>query len=466
MDTSILDKAIVFAVNAHKGQERRGKGFPYVVHVLEAVSIASTMTSDQELLAAAALHDTVEDTDVTLEDLEREFGPRVAHLVEEESDVFIEGVSEEDSWHARKQAAMDRLSRASRDAKIVALSDKLSNARAICRDFMDRGAEVWNLFHVKDVSEHEWHYRGLQRALCDLAGTQAFTEFGNLIRTVFGEPRPEKICMEDYEVSGDGFTAVSYNHKDGKSMIKLYAPFVPPTEPRRELAVAWNLTDKGLNIPKAHRLVTDGERIGVEFERISPKKSFARAISQEPESLRRYAAEFARECKKLHSIPCDTKLFFPTENRFRDALPKLKDYTDAEKAKILSFIDSVPKATTCIHGDMHIGNIITDGEKNYWIDLSAFSYGNPLYDIGMLYFVTHLDDEEMAQRLYHISAAQMRQVWEVFAAEYFGAGEPLESIDERVKPYAALLMLMYTSWTGNPPAGTRELVQHSILEKF
>ena len=82
MDTSILDKAIVFAVKAHQGVERKGKGFPYVVHPLESVAIAATMTSEQELLAAAALHDTVEDTQVTLKDIEREFGKRVAELVE------------------------------------------------------------------------------------------------------------------------------------------------------------------------------------------------------------------------------------------------------------------------------------------------------------------------------------------------------------------------------------------------
>ena len=272
--------------------------------------------------------------------------------------------------------------------------------------------------------------------------------------------RNHNIDMGDYEESGDGFTAISYNHKNGKTMMKLYAPFVPISEPHRELEVAWNLADKGLNIPHAHRLVTDGTRIGVEFERISPKKSFARAISQEPETL------LARECKKLHAIPCDTKLFSPTENRFRAAITKLKEYSDEEKAKISAFIDSVPKATTCIHGDMHIGNIITNGEKNFWIDLSAFSYGNPLYDVGMLYFVSHTGDDELAQKLFHISAAQMLEVWTYFVPEYFGKEEPLASIDEKVKPFAALLMLMYYTWTGNPPAGMFELVKHSILEKF
>lgn len=185
MDSSLLDRAIVFAVKAHANTERKGKGFPYIVHPLEAVEIVATMTNDQELLAAAALHDTVEDTSVTLEEIRREFGDRVAKMVEEESDKFMEGVSEADSWHDRKQVAIERLSSASRDAKIVALGDKLSNARAIYRDYVEIGDELWNIFHVKDKAEHEWHYRGLVQALRDLEGTFAYTEFCDLVNKIF-----------------------------------------------------------------------------------------------------------------------------------------------------------------------------------------------------------------------------------------------------------------------------------------
>ncbi len=185
LDTQLLDRAIIFAVKAHAGTERRGKGFPYIVHPMEAVSIVSTMTADQELLAAAALHDTVEDTSVSVEQLREEFGERVARLVEEESDTFVEGIPEEESWHSRKQAAIDRLRGASREAKMVALGDKLSNMRAIARDYAVQGDSFWNLFHVKERSEHEWHYRGLADALRELSGTFAFEEFENLINQVF-----------------------------------------------------------------------------------------------------------------------------------------------------------------------------------------------------------------------------------------------------------------------------------------
>lgn len=185
IDSELLDRAIVFAVRAHRNTERRGKGFPYIVHPMEAVEIVATITPDQELLAAAALHDTVEDTDVTVEDIRREFGDRIAELVHSESDQYTEGVSEEESWHDRKQAAIDRLAAASHDAKIVAMGDKLSNMRAIWRDYQQKGDALWQIFHVKDKASHAWHYRGLAASLSELKDTFAYQEFVRLMDEVF-----------------------------------------------------------------------------------------------------------------------------------------------------------------------------------------------------------------------------------------------------------------------------------------
>ena len=187
LNTELLDRAIIFAVRAHAGTERRGKGFPYIVHPMEAMEIVATMTPDQELLAAAALHDTVEDTDVTVDQIRAEFGDRIADLVAAESDAFVEGVSDEDSWHTRKRAAIERLAKAPHDAKMVALGDKLSNMRAIARDYAVQGDALWNLFHAKDPKDHAWHYRGLADSLRELQDTFAFREFESLINQVFGD---------------------------------------------------------------------------------------------------------------------------------------------------------------------------------------------------------------------------------------------------------------------------------------
>ena len=143
------------------------------------------MTTDQEVLAAAALHDTVEDTDVTIEDLRLEFGDRIASLVAQESEERHEGMNDEESWHNRKRISIERLAKAPHDAKIVALADKLSNIRAIARDYAVKGDELWNIFHAKDPKDHEWHYRGLAASLSELHDTFAYQEFVRLIDEVF-----------------------------------------------------------------------------------------------------------------------------------------------------------------------------------------------------------------------------------------------------------------------------------------
>ena len=187
MDTSLLDRALEFAIKAHSGVERRGKGFPYIVHPMEAVAIVSTITPDQELLAAAALHDVVEDTKYTEDDIRKEFGDRIANLVASESDLVVEGKNESESWKERKQFAINRLAKLSRDGKIVSIGDKLSNARAMLRDYEEMGDELWNKFHVNDPKMHKWHYEGLRDALSDLKGTFAYEEFDEIIKKLFAK---------------------------------------------------------------------------------------------------------------------------------------------------------------------------------------------------------------------------------------------------------------------------------------
>lgn len=187
LNTDLVDKAILYATHAHHGTERRGKGFPYIIHPLEAMAIVATMTNDAELLAATVLHDTIEDTDVTYEDISREFGERIAHLVATETDVRYAPDGTKLTWKERKQRDINNLKAAPREVKIIALGDKLSNMRVIARDYKTVGDELWQIFRVKDKATHAWRYRGLRDALSELKETFAFQEFDRLIEETFGE---------------------------------------------------------------------------------------------------------------------------------------------------------------------------------------------------------------------------------------------------------------------------------------
>lgn len=183
----LLEKSIAFALRAHEGQVRKKSGTPYILHPMEAATIASTLTDDREVLAAVMLHDTVEDTDVTLDDIRREFGERVAQLVKGETENEYPELTREESWKMRKEESLQRLRvNADYSVKIMWISDKLSNARSMLRIYEEMGDEMWNLFHQKDKSVQEWYYRSVADALKELSETPAYREYVVLINHIFG----------------------------------------------------------------------------------------------------------------------------------------------------------------------------------------------------------------------------------------------------------------------------------------
>lgn len=182
LDTSLFDRAVAFATRAHSGTERRGKGYPYIIHPMEAVSIVATITNDPEMLVAALLHDTVEDTSVTIEQVRSEFGDRVADLVQHETAPLPDDLP----WRTRKEAQLAQLAGSPYDSKVVAIGDKLSNMRALAADYKDIGNQLWSRFHAPNGKDDiAWYYRSLAEALVELSGSAAYWEFVNLINETF-----------------------------------------------------------------------------------------------------------------------------------------------------------------------------------------------------------------------------------------------------------------------------------------
>lgn len=185
MEMDVLNNAITFAAQAHNGSYRKGTKIPYILHPMEAAAIVGGMTEDTEIIAAAVLHDTVEDTSATIDQIRDLFGERVAELVAAESEDKRKDRPAGDTWMERKKEALDRMASHSIDAKMVALGDKLSNMRAIARDCRSIGDKVWERFNQKDKAKHAWYYRGIAEALSDLRGTDAYREYTVLLDEVF-----------------------------------------------------------------------------------------------------------------------------------------------------------------------------------------------------------------------------------------------------------------------------------------
>jgi (p)ppGpp synthase/HD superfamily hydrolase len=129
--TDLEEKAREFAILWHGQQKRKYTGEPYWHHCRAVANVLRTVTDDEDLLAAAWLHDTLEDTKATVEILERDFGMAVSSLVESVTDVYTKTAYPHLNRQHRKQMECLRLFGISIEAKTLKLADITDNARTI-----------------------------------------------------------------------------------------------------------------------------------------------------------------------------------------------------------------------------------------------------------------------------------------------------------------------------------------------
>lgn len=176
----MIQEAARFATKAHEGMLRKGGKMPYIYHPLEVAFLVSRMTKDEEVIAAGYLHDVLEDTSVTEEELEQAFGRRVLELVQAETE------DKSLTWEERKVHTIRHLGEAPYEVKILTLADKLSNIRATARDYLFLGDELWSRFNEKRRESHKWYAKGILDGLQDLEQYPEYQEYKELYQFVFG----------------------------------------------------------------------------------------------------------------------------------------------------------------------------------------------------------------------------------------------------------------------------------------
>ncbi|MBQ9202239.1 MAG: TIGR02172 family protein [Bacteroidales bacterium] len=250
----------------------------------------------------------------------------------------------------------------------------------------------------------------------------------------------QQIDLSDYIRTGEGGTAVSYTHKKGHTLAKLYNPGFEADRAEAEFQVARTVFEMGIPTPEPFRLVTDGERYGAEYELIPGKRSFTRIISQEPGRMEEISLAFARMSRQLHDTKADTtrlrsyRQAVESFYREKDLVPE--DY----KQRALAFLEKVPDKPICLHGDLHIGNIITDGQRTLWIDVGEFAYGVPEWDLGVMWTLCHNMDKARAEHLLHLSPEALTTHWDIFLPAYLGTADKqtLQTFTKQVLPYYAV----------------------------
>jgi len=154
-----VEKAIYFATKAHNGQNRKMEDVAMIFHPFTVGMILQRAGCNDDVVIAGILHDVIEDTKYTKIDIEKEFGRKVADIVD--------GVSESDkslSWEERKQETIEYIKNASIEEKLVECADKINNLESIYIDLQREGEEVWNKFK-RGRKDQEWYHRGVYESI-------------------------------------------------------------------------------------------------------------------------------------------------------------------------------------------------------------------------------------------------------------------------------------------------------------
>ena len=158
----LVDQAIGFAARAHQGQQRKSSDMPYIAHPVAVAMILQSMGCDETIVAAGLLHDTVEDTPVTLDEIRQVFGDEVAAIVAGCTEPPKKGYK----WETRKRHMVETLRDAPLSVKLVAAADKYHNLHHTLHNERIHGQAIWRKFG-RGKEQQAWYYQAVLASLLE-----------------------------------------------------------------------------------------------------------------------------------------------------------------------------------------------------------------------------------------------------------------------------------------------------------
>ena len=475
---NMLDEAIIYATIMHQGKVRKFRGTPFILHPIEVAQILSTMTEDQEIISAGILHDVVEETDGTLDEIEKRFGKRVADLVASDS----ERKYDEDmhtTWKRRKEDAL-RVLKNSRDlgVEMLWLSEQLANIRSIAGMYSEIGDEIWSRLNESDPDQQCWYYRSIAEIVeLDLNKTGAFKEFIKHINFIWpGTFDASKSRFRKYkEVSVEGCRLIGWGAKgsvfryDDEMIVKVFNRNNTYKDVEREVALARRAFILGVPTAISFGIVsvvgvtggegvdeslpafskdmmagTDGHQYGAMYELLD-SDTVSRYIQMNPQRVESYAVMMADLARVIHGISVEEEdTFPPATDRLLTYVSGGVGYEDEILGeKCIKLIKDLPDTGTLVHGDFHTGNVFLLEGQPLLIDMDRLSTGHPIAEIaGLYYFYVVLgeNDPKVVEKYMGFSYDTALRFFDAFLKRY------LDTTDEtrlrEVTEKASLLCYM------------------------
>lgn len=429
---NMLEEAIIYATIMHQGKVRKFGDKPFILHPLEVAQILSTMTDDKEVITAGILHDVVEDTDGTLDEIQKRFGKRVADLVSSESENAYPGEERSASWKQRKDETLVTLKNSTDiGVRMLWLADKLANIRSLAGMYSECGEEMWQRFHQSDPELQCWYYRTIAEQLeLSLNKTGAFKEYIKHINFIWpGTFDSDKTRFRKYkEVSIDGCELLGRGAKgdvyryDEELVIKVFNENNTYHDVEKEIAQARKAFIMGIPTAISFGIVSVGSRYGAMFEMVD-SDTVSRCIARAPGQVDTYAEIMAELALTIHGITVSEDEDFP------DVMERMSDYINngiacEDKAladKCSGLLGDLTASNTLVHGDFHTGNVFMQKGEPLLIDMDRVSIGHPIAEISDLYYfyvILGEDDPSVVEKFMGFSYDTSVQFFNCFLKHY------------------------------------------------
>lgn len=474
---NMLEEAIIYATVMHQGKVRKFKGIPYILHPLEVSQILSTMTDDMEIITAGILHDIVEDTDGTLEEIEKRFGKRVAFLVSSESEQEHPGVDKRESWQQRKSEALAVLKN-TRDigVKMLWLADKLANMRSLARIYSERGEAVWSELHQSDPEMHCWYYRTIAETVeLSLNKTGAFKELIKHINYIWpGTFDSDKAKYRKYrEVSVEGCRLLAKGAKgevyryDDELVVKVYNQNNTYRDVEREIALCKKTFLLGIPTTISFGIVSVGNCYGAMLELVEAE-TLSEYIKRSPAQVDTYAKMMSDLAHTIHDVEAD-------ENEFPEVYERLESYVrsglsyedEALAEKCLQMIEAIPATNHLVHGDFHTNNVFLQNGEPLVIDMDRISRGHPIAEISdMYYFYVILgeDDPSVVEKFMGFSYETAKRFYHSFLKCYLDTEDEaiLNSVNEKALLICYVRLICKCRKKGAPSEEDKKIIDRCV----
>ena len=308
---NLLEEAIIYSTIMHQGKTRKGSGVPYILHPIEVAQILSTMTTDQEVIAAGVLHDIVEDTDGTLPEIRSRFGDRVAELVASETEYKYPGEDRAASWRKRKEESLRELKNTNdKGIEMLWLADKLSNIRSLAGIYGEKGEQTWSILNQKDPAQQQWYYQTIAEYLeMDLNRTGSYKEFIQHINYIWpGTFNSQKSRYKKYrEVSIDGCPLIGKGAQgmvyryDDELIVKVYNNTLTYKDVENETEMARKAFVMGLPTAISFGIVSVGSQYGAMYELVEAQ-TISELLSLHPGNAEYYGKVMANMAHEIHAV--------------------------------------------------------------------------------------------------------------------------------------------------------------------